>query len=247
MRFISKKVSVMAPLARYLHGIGLIKRFSVLHTAKMQVRRNCCCWISILQTWSLWLITYKQLSPTWLMAFDFSLNTTLPLIKTSCFSVWYLTLAAQVYEELEAGGAFDDGNIARNNLFLSVHDAVLFAQQTTGEQQVPPKVGHAVWNNLIIQILFTTSHTNTCCSKVPRLGVYGEIKTGREARFKLHVTNSSLGVAFVRLSASTRVNRNITKVSETHYTPQQTEQYVTPRSGCTLHSVGLSFPSCTAE
>ncbi|XP_070824909.1 solute carrier family 26 member 9-like [Chaetodon trifascialis] len=46
---------------------------------------------------------------------------------------------AQVYEDLEVGGAFDDGNIARSNLFLSVHDAVLFAQQTTGESRVSPK------------------------------------------------------------------------------------------------------------
>lgn len=48
--------------------------------------------------------------------------------------------AAQVYEELEAGGAFDDGSIGRNNLFLSVHDAILFAQQETGERRDSPKV-----------------------------------------------------------------------------------------------------------
>lgn len=30
----------MAVLAQYLHGIGLMKRFSVSHTAKMQVGRN---------------------------------------------------------------------------------------------------------------------------------------------------------------------------------------------------------------
>lgn len=55
--------------------------------------------------------------------------------------IFYMTPAAQVYEELEAGGAFDDGSIARNNLFLSLHDAVLFAQQTTGERCGPVKVG----------------------------------------------------------------------------------------------------------
>lgn len=49
--------------------------------------------------------------------------------------------AAQVYEELEVGGAFDDGNISRSNLFLSIHDAIVFAQQTSGERQVSPKVG----------------------------------------------------------------------------------------------------------
>uniref|UniRef100_A0A3B4TDL3 Solute carrier family 26 member 9 n=1 Tax=Seriola dumerili TaxID=41447 RepID=A0A3B4TDL3_SERDU len=55
-----------------------------------------------------------------------------------------LLLAAQVYEELEAGGAFDKGNIARSNLFLSVHDAILFAQHTSGERRVSLKVGPAV-------------------------------------------------------------------------------------------------------
>ena len=57
-------------------------------------------------------------------------------------------LAAQVYEELEAGGAFDDGNISRSNLFLSVHDAVVFAQQSSAERRVSLEV-----NNFIIQIL----------------------------------------------------------------------------------------------
>lgn len=68
---------------------------------------------------------------------------TLPLMKMSCFVcvIFHMTPAAQVYEELEAGGAFDDGSIARNNLFLSLHDAVLFAQQTTGERCGPVKVG----------------------------------------------------------------------------------------------------------
>lgn len=46
-----------------------------------------------------------------------------------------------MYEELEAGGAFDEGNIGRGNLFLSVHDAILFAQQTTAERRVSLKVG----------------------------------------------------------------------------------------------------------
>lgn len=55
-----------------------------------------------------------------------------------------LSPAAQVYEELETGGAFDDGNIARSNLFLSVHDAVLFAQQTSGERGAATKVGPTV-------------------------------------------------------------------------------------------------------
>ncbi|KAG7520189.1 solute carrier family 26 member 9 [Solea senegalensis] len=47
---------------------------------------------------------------------------------------------AQVYEELEAGGAFDNDNIARSNLFLSVHDAVLFAQRYSEEKRDSQKV-----------------------------------------------------------------------------------------------------------
>lgn len=58
--------------------------------------------------------------------------------------VWYLLSAAQVYEEMEAGGAFDDANIARSNLFLSVHDAILFAQQTSEERRASLKVGPIV-------------------------------------------------------------------------------------------------------
>ncbi|XP_028265721.1 solute carrier family 26 member 9-like [Parambassis ranga] len=53
--------------------------------------------------------------------------------------LYLANVQAQVCEELEAGGAFDNGNIGRSNLFLSVHDAVLFAQQTSGERQVPSK------------------------------------------------------------------------------------------------------------
>ncbi|XP_071333309.1 solute carrier family 26 member 9-like [Trachinotus anak] len=50
--------------------------------------------------------------------------------------LYLANVQAQVYEELEAGGAFDNGNIARSNLFLSVHDAILFAQHTSSERRV---------------------------------------------------------------------------------------------------------------
>ncbi|XP_075898115.1 solute carrier family 26 member 9-like [Nelusetta ayraudi] len=60
-------------------------------------------------------------------------------------SLYLANVQAQVYEELEAGGAFDDGSIARNNLFLSLHDAVLFAQQTTGERCGPVKGDETRW------------------------------------------------------------------------------------------------------
>ncbi|XP_041656327.1 solute carrier family 26 member 9-like [Cheilinus undulatus] len=52
--------------------------------------------------------------------------------------LYLANIQAQVYEELKAGGAFDDGNIASSNLFLSVHDAVLFAQQNPAEKQTSP-------------------------------------------------------------------------------------------------------------
>lgn len=67
----------------------------------------------------------------------------------------------------------------------------------------------------------TSHHTNTCCSKAPRQGMCGEINTSRKARFKRHIRNATVGTAFVCLSASTRVNRSNTKVSEMHYEPQQ--------------------------
>ncbi|XP_076023060.1 solute carrier family 26 member 9-like [Genypterus blacodes] len=47
--------------------------------------------------------------------------------------LYLANVQAQVYEELEVGGAFDKGSISRSNLFLSVHDAVLFAQQTSAD------------------------------------------------------------------------------------------------------------------
>ncbi|XP_065816925.1 solute carrier family 26 member 9 [Labrus bergylta] len=49
--------------------------------------------------------------------------------------LYLANIQAQVYEELKAGGAFDDGNIAGSNLFLSVHDAILFALETSEGQR----------------------------------------------------------------------------------------------------------------
>ncbi|CAB1414862.1 unnamed protein product [Pleuronectes platessa] len=59
--------------------------------------------------------------------------------STLGIKLYLANVQAQVQEELEAGGAFEDGNIARGNLFLSVHDAVLFAQHTSGERRVSLK------------------------------------------------------------------------------------------------------------
>lgn len=38
---------------------------------------------------------------------------------------------AQVFEELETGGVFEESSITPSHMFLSVHDAVLFAQSLT--------------------------------------------------------------------------------------------------------------------
>ncbi|CAJ1084558.1 solute carrier family 26 member 9-like [Xyrichtys novacula] len=50
--------------------------------------------------------------------------------------LYLANIQAQVYEELKAGGALDDGNIASSRLFLSVHDAVLFAQRNPDSLKV---------------------------------------------------------------------------------------------------------------
>ncbi|KAJ8378042.1 hypothetical protein AAFF_G00249130 [Aldrovandia affinis] len=42
--------------------------------------------------------------------------------------LYLANVQAQVYEELEVGGVFEEGSIARSHLFLTVHDAILFAQ-----------------------------------------------------------------------------------------------------------------------
>lgn len=76
-----------------------------------------------------------------------------------------------MYKELEDGGAFDDGNISRSNLFLSVHDAILFAQQTAPERQ---KV-YTVAQYSLIALIFYNKHQLSsvrCSSK-------GEIKISR--------------------------------------------------------------------
>ncbi|XP_061114718.1 solute carrier family 26 member 9-like [Conger conger] len=44
-------------------------------------------------------------------------------------SLYLANVQAQVYEELEVGGAFEEGGIAHADLFPSVHDAILYAQE----------------------------------------------------------------------------------------------------------------------
>ncbi|XP_063064615.1 solute carrier family 26 member 9-like isoform X1 [Engraulis encrasicolus] len=46
-------------------------------------------------------------------------------------SFYLANVQAQVYEELQTGGVFEEGGIQRSHLFLSVHDAILCAQRAT--------------------------------------------------------------------------------------------------------------------
>ncbi|XP_072304616.1 solute carrier family 26 member 9-like [Eucyclogobius newberryi] len=48
--------------------------------------------------------------------------------------LYLANIQAQVHQELEEGGAFEDGHVSRSDIFLSVHDAVLFAQKTATER-----------------------------------------------------------------------------------------------------------------
>ncbi|XP_030623524.1 solute carrier family 26 member 9-like [Chanos chanos] len=50
-------------------------------------------------------------------------------------NLYLANVQAQVLEELEVGGVFDEGSIPRDHLFLSVHDAILFAQQRSQRRE----------------------------------------------------------------------------------------------------------------
>ncbi|XP_064156332.1 solute carrier family 26 member 9-like [Anguilla rostrata] len=55
--------------------------------------------------------------------------------------LYLANVQAQVYEELEMGGVFEEGGIAHSDLFPSVHDAILFAQERTrGTENMYKKV-----------------------------------------------------------------------------------------------------------
>ncbi|XP_069560253.1 solute carrier family 26 member 9-like [Brachyistius frenatus] len=58
--------------------------------------------------------------------------------------LYLANVQAQVCEDLEAGGAFDDGHIARSSLFLSVHDAVVFARPTSEESSLLKDGPHCI-------------------------------------------------------------------------------------------------------
>ncbi|XP_034028999.1 solute carrier family 26 member 9-like isoform X2 [Thalassophryne amazonica] len=69
-------------------------------------------------------------------------------------NLYLANIQAQVCEDLEAGGAFDDGNIAPSNIFLSVHDAVLHAQQ---HSEASPKV-MGTTDKLSMPLMMTSMH-----------------------------------------------------------------------------------------
>ncbi|XP_028849997.1 solute carrier family 26 member 9-like [Denticeps clupeoides] len=54
------------------------------------------------------------------------MNTSYELLGINLFLA---NVQAQVYDELDSGGVFEEGSIPRGHLFLSVHDAIVFAQQ----------------------------------------------------------------------------------------------------------------------
>ncbi|CAB1329985.1 unnamed protein product [Coregonus sp. 'balchen'] len=55
--------------------------------------------------------------------------------------LYLANVQAQVYEELEGGGMFEEGSVPRGHLFLSVHDAILCAQQRSRNTEGPEKAG----------------------------------------------------------------------------------------------------------
>ncbi|XP_066559743.1 solute carrier family 26 member 9 [Amia ocellicauda] len=51
--------------------------------------------------------------------------------------LYLANVQAQVYEELETGGVFEEGSLDRSHLFLSVHDAILFALEESRHDKDP--------------------------------------------------------------------------------------------------------------
>lgn len=45
---------------------------------------------------------------------------------------------AQVYDDISTGGVFEEGGLDRNHIFLTIHDAVLFALANNKEVVHPP-------------------------------------------------------------------------------------------------------------
>ena len=68
-----------------------------------------------------------------------------------CVCVCVFVPVAQVYEELETGGVFEDGSIKRSHLFLSVHDAILCAQQRLTTLSASEKASQPLKSFTILQ------------------------------------------------------------------------------------------------
>lgn len=52
--------------------------------------------------------------------------------------VFLANVQAQVYNDISTGGVFEEGGLDRNHLFLTIHDAVLFALANIKEVVHPP-------------------------------------------------------------------------------------------------------------
>lgn len=69
---------------------------------------------------------------------------------------------AQVFEELEAGGVFEESCITPRHMFLSVHDAVLFAQHKpltpVTMEEVNQKASWRTWKFTFAMVIFSISY-----------------------------------------------------------------------------------------
>uniref|UniRef100_A0A673WEL1 Solute carrier family 26 member 9 n=1 Tax=Salmo trutta TaxID=8032 RepID=A0A673WEL1_SALTR len=67
--------------------------------------------------------------------------------------LYLANVQAQVYEELEGGGMFEEGSVPRCHLFLTVHDAILCALQRSRNTGGSEKAGRTYFHTLITMTL----------------------------------------------------------------------------------------------
>uniref|UniRef100_A0A4W4E0E2 STAS domain-containing protein n=1 Tax=Electrophorus electricus TaxID=8005 RepID=A0A4W4E0E2_ELEEL len=94
--------------------------------------------------------------------------------------LYLANVQAQVLEELESGGVFEESCITTSDLFLSVHDAVLFAQSKSPTPSAAGEVSHRgeckdrevcfffPW--IYLSNLINMSHEQTCASNLRKFG-----------------------------------------------------------------------------